>query len=113
LIDFGLPTTEITLRESSRNIKAKKAAPQLVTLSVKGSTPELAERFWMSLSQEVIVASDRLNRNVGDPSLSISLVSAAPVVYETFNNVYLDVFAGVFIGLFLGSFIAVLKEYLS
>jgi capsular polysaccharide biosynthesis protein len=113
LANLEIPVTESTLREAARNIKAKKAAPQLVTLSVKGSSPELAERFWLVLSQEVIAVSDKLNKNAGDSALSVTLVEDTPVTYETFNNVYLDIFIGLAFGLLLGSFVAVLKEYLS
>lgn len=113
LANLEIPVTESTLREAARNIKAKKAAPQLVTLSVKGSSPELAERFWFILSQEVIAVSGKLNKNAGDSALSVTLVESAPVTYETFNNVYLNVFIGLAFGLLLGSFVVVLKEYLS
>lgn len=113
LSNLGIPVSETILREVSRNIKAQKVAPQLVTLTVKGSTSETTERFWLAMSQEVIATSDRLNRNAGDPSLHVSLVADTPTVYETFSNVYLDVFAGLIFGLLLASFVAVLKEYLS
>ena len=113
LDNLGIPVTETTLREASRNIRAKKAAPQLVTLTTKALSPELAERFWITLSEAVVESSDKLNETAGDPMLTVIPVGEGPIVHEGFNDLFVSVTVGVLFGLLVGSFIAAFKEYLS
>lgn len=113
LEDLGQPVNAQTLRKSARNINVKKAAPQLVVLTVKAPTPELAESFWTSLSDSATGASAALNNFAGDPGISVLQISSAPVVQETFNNLFVDIFVGLSFGLLLGTFVSAFKEYLS
>lgn len=113
LDSLGTPATAGNLRKAARNITTKRTSPQLVTLTVKAKTSRDSERFWTFLADAATDFSQRLNKNTGDPLLRVLRVGEFPLVYEGYNNIYVDLVLGLSFGLFLGFFIAVLKEYLS
>ena len=113
LESMGVQVNEASLRKAARVIDVKKTAPQIVTLAVKAPQPETAKEVWQTFSNVAVEISVTLNDFAGDPMVSVFQVSPEPVVYETFNNLYVDILAGLTLGLLLGSFTAAFKEYLS
>ncbi len=97
------------LRKFGREIRVKSFGPQLVTLNVKGESLESAKDSWEVLTNVVL---GKL-REVSDPALGVSPLSAAPVVYETYRNVFLNVVVGIGLGVLLGVTVFSLKEYLA
>lgn len=109
---MGVPVTESNLRRVARNLKAKKASPQLVTLTVKAGSEDLAKEFWNALSESARNASTRLNESTGDPFLRITSVSTFPVVHQTYSSVSVSILVGLGLGCLVGFLIAVIREYL-
>lgn len=113
LSDMGLLVNEDTLRNSGKNIKVKKQSPQMISLTVSSLDKNFALTFWNILSNNAMEISKNLNTTSGDPSLSIVKVSAAPILFEEYRNVYLNALAGFLIGTVLGISISALRKYLS
>jgi capsular polysaccharide biosynthesis protein len=107
----GMPT-QVTLRKAKKATRIKEAAPQLINLTVKGRSIDYAKALWSSLVQETILISDGINDTQGDSQLHISVVEGAPIVYEAYTNVFLNLGIGVFLGASLSVLFVALKEYL-
>ena len=113
LESMSVEVNEASLRRAARIVDARKTAPQIVTLTVKASDPESAKKVWQTFSNVAISTSAMNTESAGDPLIEVWQISWEPVVYETFNNLYVDILAGLAFGLLLGSFTAAFKEYLS
>ncbi len=113
LRSLGLEVNESSLRKSSRIINTKKAAPQLVTLTITALEPKMAKDFWNALASSAIEVSDSLNDFSGSVGISVLQVSENPIVHQTFNNLYVDAFTGLAFGFLIGWLVSALKEYLS
>jgi len=109
---LGTNPTEKNLRKYKNLIKVKKAGPQVITLTVKGNTPEKAEILWNTLSQMLMEETKKVSE-LGDTNLNITKVSPEPVVKEGFNSLPLDIAAFALVSFTLGTFILSIKEYSS
>lgn len=109
LYSLGSPVTEEALRKISRQIKIKKASPQLITLTLKAETPENAENLWNFFSSRTIEIAGRINQT-GDPALQIENIGT-PVIKEQYRNIYLNLLAGSAIGFLIGTFITAISNY--
>lgn len=110
---LGIQINEQSLRKFNSQIKTTKTGNQLITLSVKGATPQKAESAFNALSQVTISTSDRISQT-SDPYLHLTLITDQPVVRETFRNVWVNLAIGVLSGFLLAvlylSFSTYLKE---
>ena len=107
---MNVPVTEYTLRELSRNLKVKKAGPQLINISVKDYTFENAEVRWKSLVDSALESIKKINEK-SDPMISVTKVAETPITKEEYRNVFLNAFLGASVGLFFGIFIYLFKNY--
>ncbi len=110
LQNTGKNVNENTLQKISKNTKVKKSGPQLITLTVKGNSPEESKIIWNSLAQETTTAITQINSN-GDPKLSISMVADEPVTKKQFKSLSIYLPAGLLLGVALGLLIISLREY--
>ncbi len=102
---------EITLRRLKKMVRVKKAAPGVITVSVKADTSQEAQRIWKVYIEEGIVATQLLNIE-GDPNLQVSPMSTAPVVEKQYRSPYVDGFGGLVLGFFVGVFVVATEKYL-
>ena len=109
---LGVAADEINLRQAKRHVRAKKSAPQVVTLEVRRYDAYKAEDYWEALVAEVMEISTDFNNRFGDPLISVNLVDGSPVVYAAYRNVYINTLVGVGLGLTFGLFAVFTKEYL-
>lgn len=94
---LGIPASEEMLRKYDRRIKVTKSGPQLVTISVKETQFNDAEKLWSTLTDTLIEESGRINQE-GDYKLNIAKVSVPPVVNKEFNYLPLSVLVGAALG---------------
>jgi len=107
---LNVPTTSYNFQKYSFLIKTKKLGPQLLTLTTKGKTTNSAKNLWEAVADSTIATATKINAN-GDPALSISKVSEAPVVKPQFKPIEICLPAGFLMGLFFGVLAVSLKEY--
>jgi capsular polysaccharide biosynthesis protein len=107
---LNLPTDNTSLRRYSRIIKAKKVGPQIITLTVKGTNTEELGRLWDSVANTVIEKNKQINIT-GDPLLSISKISDAPIVRQLYRPLWLCVLAGALLSPFLVVLFVTFKGY--
>ncbi len=110
LANINLPTDINNFRKYSAMIKVKKTGPQIITLTVKGKTPQKAAVLWNSMANTTIVKSWQLNIN-GDPLLSISKISENPVVREQYKPLWVCLAFGLISVPLLVIFYLGLREY--
>lgn len=110
LTNINLPTDIYNLRKYSEMIKVKKTGPQVITLTVKGWTPQKAEDLWNSMAGTTIIKSRQLNIN-GDPLLSISKISENPVVKVQYKPLWVCLAFGLAAVPLLVIFYLSLREY--
>ncbi len=108
---LNIEVTESSLRKFSRNVNVTKSAPQLITLSVKSTSGKSAEDKWQALSQSALDTATILNQS-GDPFITISKVSQAPIVKMEFRNLAVNFGIGLGLGFIISVFILTLKKYL-
>lgn len=113
LNNLGLPVSEQSLRQLGKQIKVKKSGNQLITLSVKDSSPQQAQNLWNELAKNTINTAQQLNKD-SDPALQISQLQEGPVVKEVFRNVWVNFVVGAAFGLVLAflsfAFISYMQE---
>ena len=100
LIDLGTEVNEQSIRKFGRNMRIKKSGPQLITLIVKGNTPQNAKATWLAITKATITTADFLNVN-GDSKLTISQLNENPVVKTAFRNLYINILIGFGLGILL------------
>jgi capsular polysaccharide biosynthesis protein len=86
------------LRKYGRLIRAKKMAPQLVSLTTKGNSEFEARELWNAVTEALINDVKRLNNN-GDPAISISPISSEPTVTSSYKSLTLFSLVGALLGL--------------
>ena len=101
---LGQKVSEQSLRKLSKSMRIKKAAPQLITLTVKNRAAKEAEATWNALTEQTLSTANNLNRN-GDSKIKILQLNVAPVVKESFRSIYLNIILGFLFGLTATSFI--------
>jgi capsular polysaccharide biosynthesis protein len=79
----GVEINDFNLFNFGRMIRVKKAGPQVLTLSIKTGTYSEAEKLWNAVAESVIEVNKDLNQN-GDPYMTISKASSAPVVKQSY-----------------------------
>ncbi len=94
--------TEQTLRTISKQIKVKKASPQLLTLTVKSNTAQNGLALWEYMARQTIELADKLNKN-GDPALQISVLGN-PVVKTQYRNILINSVIGLGFGFLTATF---------
>lgn len=109
LNNLNIPVTDQSIRKLSQQIKVKKSSPQLITLTVKDTTPQKAFELWQFLSAETIETTRRLNQT-GDPLMQISVVRD-PVIKDEFRSLPLNLLAGLLLGTMTGVFGTALFSY--
>lgn len=109
---LGITPDEAQLRQSKRNARVKKSAPQVVSLEVYRNSPYAAEDYWKALVAEVMEISTDFNNHFGDPLISVNLVDGSPVVYPAYRSVAIDILVGVGLGLTFGLFAVFTREYI-
>lgn len=102
---------EETLREFGNIMKVKKSGPQLITVTVKGSSTIRAFELWNSLINSFLETAEKLNKNT-DPNLAIQKVSPAPIVRQSLLPLVSLPIAGGMLFLLISVFLVSLKEYL-
>lgn len=110
LKDLSVNVDAGALRKLGRVIDAKKQAPQLITVTVKGMPTVPPEVIWKSLVGNTILVSEGLSRR-GDPSLVVVQVSEEPIVTEPFRSLYLNVAVGFMLGVVGATLFLATKEY--
>lgn len=100
LINLGIEVNEQSIRKLGRNMRVKKSGPQLITLTVKGSTHQNAQAAWLAITRETITTANFLNTN-GDSKLTISQLNENPVIKMSFRNLYVNVLVGFGLGILL------------
>lgn len=108
---LGVSVNEEALRRFSRKVRVKNAGPQLITLQIKGDSVEEVGGFWGALTSVTLEKASELNQT-GDPFLQVEEVVEAPVVKQTYNNVWVNFVGGFGLGYVLRVFCLALKEYL-
>jgi capsular polysaccharide biosynthesis protein len=111
LAAIRIKVDEYSLRKYGRDIKVKKAGPQLVTLTVKGNTEETAVNLWKSMATNTIETAAQINVQ-GDPRLSISQITTEPVLRKEYKPWYLCIPLGLLGGLATGITWVAAKYYL-
>lgn len=109
--NLGIPVTENSLRKVKRSLKIKKAAPQVVSLEVKKSTPQEAEDLWNNVVQETLSASLIINDR-GDTGITLTVLDNSPIVHEAFRELWFYTFIGFAFGFVIATFYSAFKEYL-
>jgi len=109
--NLGITIDELTLRRVQKLISIKKDGPQLITLTVKGRNYDESRNLWESLSKSLMETTTEINMR-GDPNLSITKISAEPVVKLEYRSLWLNLSAGFGLGLALGIVFISFKEYL-
>jgi capsular polysaccharide biosynthesis protein len=112
LLETGAEATDQNLRAAKKVIRAKKAGPQLITLNVKGKTPQHAGQLWIALSKVTLSTVEALNQT-GDTALTVSMVDDSPIIQMTFTSIYVNFVVGALVGLTSSIFILALKKHLS
>ena len=92
-------------------IRIKKVGPQLITVTVKGSTEEKAAKMWVLLADSFLETAEILNLQT-DPELKIIKVSPLPIVKHSYLPLVSLPIAGGLIFLTIGMLLAGLKDYL-
>ena len=100
LMDLGTEVNEWSIRKLGRNMRIKKSGPQLITLTVKGNTPQSARSTWLAITKATITTANFLNTN-GDSKLTISQLNENPVVKMSFRNLYVNILVGFGMGILL------------
>ncbi len=100
LMALGTEVNEWSIRKLGRNMKIKKSGPQLITLTVKGNTPQNVKSTWLAITKATITTADFLNTN-GDSKLTISQLNENPVVKMSFRNLYVNILTGFGLGILL------------
>ncbi len=106
---LGIPTTEESLRKYGKLIKVKKVGPQIITLTIKESTKETAQKLWNTVANTLIEESKKMNAE-GDTNLSIAKISENIVIKKSYDSVALDLLLGALGGLLASSFVVIFKE---
>ncbi len=101
LIKLKIPVTEATMRNFNRDIAVKKAAPQLITLTISAYFENEAKDKWNTLSQTTLDKVKLLNAS-GDALINISQLETSPIVKENFRNVFLNLVIGIALGFIVG-----------
>ncbi|MFZ5424437.1 MAG: YveK family protein [Patescibacteria group bacterium] len=109
---LNLQTTDAELRSIKRRIRVKKAGPQLITVTVKGSTQSFANDVWNALAEETLAVVENVNAE-GDTTLSIEKLSSEPVLQQTYSNVFINAFIGLSLGFIMSVVWLSFKEYLN
>lgn len=99
------------VKEVFRNLKARRTAPQLVSLKVKQRSAPEAQYLWKALSEAVIETTNYLNQE-SDKKLTISLLEVEPLVKDKKPVLWLSGLIGFMVGFFAFAAIASLMEYL-
>ena len=108
---LNIEVTDTTLREFGSLINTKKAGPQLITVTVRGSTEEKAGKMWILLADSFLETAESLNLQT-DPNLTIIKVSPLPIIkYSCLPLISLPI-AGGLMFLTIGLLLTSLKEYL-
>jgi capsular polysaccharide biosynthesis protein len=97
LVNMKISPVESTIRKLEKNIKIKKASPQLITVYFYSYSQENAEKTWNTLANAAIEKSTQLNK-AGDNSIIVSNVTEKPLVKETFRNIWLNTVIGALLG---------------
>lgn len=94
-----------------RKVKARRIAPQLVSLKVRWGSVGEAQDLWKALSGSTIEATTALNR-AGDEQLSISPLETEPLVKDKKPLLWLNGLIGFLGGMVVFTAISSLVEYL-
>lgn len=108
---LNIEVTDTTLREFGNLIQTKKTAPQLITVTVKASSPDKATRMWLALTDSFLETAYLLNLQT-DPNLTITKLSPLPIVKHSYLPLVSLPIAGGLIFLGIGVLLASLKDYL-
>ena len=108
---LNIEVTDTTLREFGNLIRIKKVGPQLITVTVKGSTEEKAAKMWVLLADSFLETAEILNLQT-DPELKIIKVSPLPIVKHSYLPLVSLPIAGGLIFLTIRMLLSSLKEYL-
>ncbi len=109
---LSISVSEANLRKLGRAVSAKKHAPQLVVVTVKGLPSASAEKIWTTLVDEVMLASQKLSEQ-GDPNLVVVAVSDHPIVKEGYRNVLVNIIIGFGFGVLVSTMYFAGKQYFS
>ena len=107
---LGIQVNEQSLIKYSRQIKVKKAGPQLITLTVKDRDFVNAQTLWNAVADSTIEISRNVNQT-GDPFLNISKISEEPVIKPQYKPLWLCLPIGMMFGFVAGVFLVTVKEY--
>lgn len=105
LVSLNIVPDENSLRGANRRIRVRKAAPQLVTLQVKGRSLTQARDLWLALSGATLQTIDEL-KSSGDASVRVTSLQETPVVREGYRSALLNLGIGAALG-FLTALISV------
>lgn len=104
LEELNIPVDENSLRITSKLIRAKKSAPQLINLEVKGATAEESENLWKSVASTTLKKAEELNKE-SDAMIKVYQLNTDPVVKEIYRNIYVYSLFGAVLGLILSVFV--------
>lgn len=107
---LNLPTDMNSLRKYSRLIRAKKAGPQIITLTVTGKDLEETRTLWETVANVTLEKNKQMNV-YGDPLLSVSKISENPVVKEQYKPLWMCALGGALLLPALATFYFTLREY--
>jgi capsular polysaccharide biosynthesis protein len=91
-------------------VKAIKAGPQIVTVSVRGKNTELVNDLWNVIADSTIKKSSSINAN-GDPMLGIYRLSDSPITREIYKPLWLCILSGALVATLLVVSFITLRSY--
>lgn len=101
LVNLGEPINDANIRRLYRAIRVKKAAPQLVTVTVRGTNIGEVSTIWNSLAQETLNSITDITVS-GDPKLHVLSLDETPIIRQRFWNIWVNALIGLSAG-FIGS----------
>lgn len=110
LEDLSVKVDAQTLKKLGRVIDAKKQAPQLIQVTVKGMSAVPPEVLWNSLVKNTVAASSNLAQK-SDPNLVVIQVNDEPIVSKSFRSLYLNAAVGFTLGVVGAALFLAAKEY--
>lgn len=111
LQDLHINTDEYNLRKYSKYIDAKKAGPQIITLTVKGKSEQNSTELWFALAKNLSSKFSEISSK-GDNKIALVQVYDKPVVKQEYKFLPLNIVSGFLTGILASYLIMAAKEYL-
>jgi len=108
---LGMEVDEESLRRISKMIKVRKTGPQVISITVKANSINMAEDMWNKLSETLLDTTYEINKG-GDSNLMVVKVSDKPVIKQSYRSMLLFGFCGLLISSTLYLLFVCIKEYL-